>query len=238
MAHKQRDYDRDTPLELVRDYKLFAIVCEGGKREPDYFKKFQFLSSKIKVDVIETYITDEEMQIYFDDKSAPRWVLDRAIRYIDKVGLIDEDDLWFVIDRDEWEENQIREIASYCDENPNWHLVISNPCFEVWLYFHMRSDITISESTCCNEFKTEIARFDPGGYNPLVFIQRFQEAIVNAKAADSDKDYFLPKFKETKVYQLGEAVVAKVSRADLVRFINYKIPELIRFENAWRSRRK
>ena len=238
MAHIRRGYNRDTPIELVRDYKLFAIACEGGKREPDYFKKFQHLSKKIKVDVIETCITDDEMQIYFDDKSAPQWVLDRARRYVEKVGLIDEDDLWFVIDRDKWEDSQLREIASYCDEIPNWHIVISNPCFEVWLYFHMRSDISASESTCCDEFKTEIARFDPGGYNPLVFIQRFQEAIVIAKAADSDSNYFLPKFKETKVYQLGEAIVAKISRADLVGFINHKIPELIRFENAWRSRRK
>jgi hypothetical protein len=237
MAHKKRGYDRDIPFELVRDYKLFAIVCEGGKREPDYFKKFQYLSKKIKVDVIESCVTDDEMQIYFDDKSSPKWVLERAIKYIDKVGLIDEDDLWIVIDRDKWKEDQIRELASYCDENKNWHLVVSNPCFEVWLYFHMKSDITLSEAISCHEFKAEIGRFDRGGYNPLIFIQRFQEAILNAKATDSDPDHFLPKHKETKVYQLGEAIVSKVSGADLISFINNKIPELIEYENSWRRRR-
>ena len=238
MAYKQRGYNRDTPFELVRDYKLFAIVCEGRKREPEYFKKFQYLSKKIKVDVIGTYINDDETQTHFDDKSAPRWVTDRAIRYIEKEGLIDEDELWFVIDKDHWEEIQLREIASLCDKNPNWHIAISNPCFEVWLYFHMRSDITSSESTCSGEFKTEIDRLEAGGYNPLRFIQRFQDAVVNAKTADSDSNHYLPKLKETKVYKLGEAIIARVSRADLVRFINHKIPELIRFENAWRSRRK
>jgi hypothetical protein len=36
MMRKKRGYKRE--VELVRDYKLFAIACEGGKREPDYFK--------------------------------------------------------------------------------------------------------------------------------------------------------------------------------------------------------
>ena len=32
---KKRGYSRE--VELVRDYKLFAIACEGGKRESEYF---------------------------------------------------------------------------------------------------------------------------------------------------------------------------------------------------------
>src|SRR4030042_359862 len=100
MGHKKRGYLRDTPLELVRDYKLFAIACEGGKREPGYFNIFQYLSRKIKVDVIENYVTDNEMQLKYEDKSAPKWVLDRAMKYIEKNDLIDEDDLWILIDRD------------------------------------------------------------------------------------------------------------------------------------------
>ena len=58
MAYKKRGYVRDTPVELVRDYKVFAIACEGGKREPEYFNRFQYLSGKIKVDVIENFVNE------------------------------------------------------------------------------------------------------------------------------------------------------------------------------------
>ena len=52
-SRKKRGYSRDVPQELVRDYRLFAIACEGGKREPDYFKLFEHFSKRVKVDVIE-----------------------------------------------------------------------------------------------------------------------------------------------------------------------------------------
>jgi hypothetical protein len=226
MGHKKRGYQRETPLELVRDYKLFAIACEGGKREPGYFNIFQYLSRKIKVDVIENYITDNEMLRDYENKSAPKWVLDRAMRYIEKNDLKDEDDLWFVIDKDRWNDAQIRELATYCEKYPNWHLVISNPCFEVWLYFHKKSDITSTISVSCNDFKSEISTFEKGGYHPLKFIPYFQDAITNAKKNDSDSKHFMPKNKETKVYQLGEAILKEVNSKDIAEFINVTIPNL------------
>jgi hypothetical protein len=228
MSHKKRGYSRDTPIELVRDYKLFAITCEGGKREPGYFNVFEFLSRKIKVDVIENWITHNEKHLRREDKSAPKWVLDRAMKYIEKIGLVEEDDLWFVIDKDRWTETQIRELASYCDKYPNWHLVISNPCFEIWLYFHKKADIKSSVSISCNDFKKEISSFEKGGYHPLKFIPDFQKAIVNAKANDSNLNHFMPNVKETKVYQLGEAILAQAKNPDIIEFITVTIPRLIK----------
>jgi len=228
MGHKKRGYKRDTPVELVRDYKLFAIACEGGKREPGYFNVFQHLSSKIKVDVIENYVTDDEMFKKYETNSAPKWVLDRAMRYIEKNDLKDEDDLWFVIDKDRWTEPQIRELASYCDKYTNWHLVISNPCFEIWLYFHKRADIKSSVSISCSDFKKEISSFEKGGYHPLKFIPDFQKAIANAKANDSNLNHFMPKVKETKVYQLGEAILAQAKNPDIIEYINVTVPRLLR----------
>ncbi len=228
MGHKKRGYNRDTPIELVRDYKLFAIACEGGKREPSYFNVFQHLSSKIKVDLIENYVTDDEMFRKYETNSAPKWVLDRAMRYIEKNDLKDEDDLWFVIDKDRWSDPQIRELALYCDNYPNWHLVISNPCFEVWLYFHKKADIKTSTSVNCNDFKKEISSFEKGGYHPLKFIPNFQKAITNAKANDSNVNHFMPKANETKVYQLGEAILHQANNPEILEFINVTIPRLIK----------
>ena len=86
MLHKKRGYKRETPIELVRDYKLFAIACEGRKREPEYFKVFRFFSRKIAVDVIEDIVSDDEVLGINPNKSAPKWVLERALKYIEKEG--------------------------------------------------------------------------------------------------------------------------------------------------------
>jgi hypothetical protein len=228
MMRKKRGYKRE--MELVRDYKLFAIACEGGKREPEYFKVFRFVSNRIAVDVIEDVVSDEEILNVNPNKSAPKWVLDRAIKYIEKEGLSDEDDLWFVMDIDRWSDDQLREVATYCEKFPNWHVVLSNPCFEVWLYFHKKANISKSLSKSCNDFKKEISLFEKGGYHPLKFIPNFLDAINNAKAADNDKLHFLPDIKVSKVYELGETMIKVIGKKGFDDFITQKIPMLIKQE--------
>lgn len=226
MMRKKRGYNRETPIALVRDYKLFAIACEGDKREPIYFNTFRHLSKKIAVDVIEEVVSDDEMQFKNGNKSSPKWVLDRAVTYIDKEGLTDEDELWFVMDRDRWEESQLREISDFCDLHHNWNVVISNPCFEVWLYFHKKSNILISTSSSCSDFKYEISGLEVGGYNPHAFLINIMDAIKNAKAADSNPNFFLPNFKETKVYKLVESISGLATKAELNEFLINTLPKL------------
>jgi hypothetical protein len=229
---KKRGYNRDVPSELVRDYKLFAIACEGGKREPQYFNVFKYLSPRLAVDVIENIVTDEEMATTSVHKSAPKWVLDRAMRYIEKEGLSTEDELWFVLDRDRWSEEQIRSIQTYCEQESNWHVAISNPCFEVWLYFHMRENISYSKSNTCNNLKQEISDFVIGGYHPLKFIPNIKNAIINAEKMDVNHGYFMPEIKATKMYKLAKSIMAFVGENDFNIFLNVTLVKLIEAEEA------
>src|SRR5690606_2204180 len=199
---KKRGYKRDTPRDLVRDYKLFAIACEGGKREPEYFKLFEYLSRKIKVDIIEERLTQENLNPDQGTKSAPKWVLQRVVSYVEQEGLIDEDQLWIVMDVDRWKEDQLREVALYSDQHPNWHFVLSNPCFEVSLYLHKRANSIGSTSMSCRDCKEEISRLEGGGYHPLKFITSYEDANANSKVADNDINHFIPNTPATKIYQL------------------------------------
>lgn len=229
MFRKPRGYDRDNiPVNRQKDYRLFAIACEGEKREVQYFSIFKQMSNRIKIDIIEEIVSDENMLGEHKQKSAPKWVLDRAIKYIDSKGLADEDSLWFVMDVDRWNENQLREIAAFCDEHPNWHIVLSNPCFEVWLYFHKKSNIQKSKSICSQDFKIEINSFNIGGFHTYRYIPDIGKAIKNSKSADSNPAYFMPAFKETKVYLLGEALLNKIGISAFQRFIDEVLPILIK----------
>ena len=224
--HKKRGYNRETPLVPVKDYRLFAIACEGEKTEPKYFELFSYMSRKIKVDIIDYEQAEKNDNSIKNYKSAPNWVLDKAVKYIDTVGFIDEDMLWFVLDVDRWDTEQLRNIAQLCADKPNWHIVLSNPCFEVWLYFHKKANIQVSGSHSCRDFKHEISTFEKGGYYPLKFIADLENAITNAESADNHKDHYFPEFKETKVYLLGRALLDKIGRKSFNEFLSTRLPEL------------
>ncbi len=121
----------------------------------------------------------------YETKSTPKWLLDRAIKYIEKEGLIDEEELWFVMDIDRWEIEQIREIAELCKNNTNWHIAISNPCFEVWLYFHKSPTIPDEVKQSCKKAKIKLATLTKNGYNKDEYIIKIADAIKNAKDSDS-----------------------------------------------------
>lgn len=121
MPRKNRPYKRGKPH---RDAQLFVIACEGAKREKEYFETLVFGSQKVKVQILAP-IGEEH------GKSAPKWVLNRAAKYVEEFGLNKYDQLWLVMDFDRYDVNILREIANICDEHENWNIAYSNPCFEV-----------------------------------------------------------------------------------------------------------
>jgi len=224
----KRGYDRDTPKNLQRDYRLFAIACEGGKREPEYFNLFRFISKRVAVDIIDEVVSDVDMEQTHQHKSAPKWVLNRAMMYIEKEGLSEEDELWFVLDKDRWSDEQLREIFEYCQQHANWNIVISNPCFEVWLYLHRKKDIDAIPQESCAEFKHILHDFEKGGYHPLKFVGDLLTATSNAKAMDEDHNYFIPAQKRTKLYMLVDSIMNFVGNNEFKYFLDLTLPLLIK----------
>lgn len=128
MGRIKRGYVREIPDdELKRDYRLFAIACEGSKREREYFQQLEGISRRVIVE----YIKDEEYEK--DPPSSPQHVLRRALEYAEKVDLNDEDSVWLVMDVDRWGGKALNEVHDECSRRQNWHIVLSNPCFEAWL---------------------------------------------------------------------------------------------------------
>ena len=225
MGFKVRGYTREVTQEKVRDYTLFAIACEGTVTEPGYFRPFDGID-RIKVDIIENEI-DEECCKHQDAAgcSSPRKVLERVKAYIEENQLKPEfgDSLWCVIDVDRWPQEQIQELHDYCAPKQNWHLVISNPCIEVWLLYHTQTDLTGLGIITSNDAKRVLdqkAKYYYFKYLPLML-----DAINNAKAADSDPESYMPKPLETKVYLLAQALYDRIGKRSFDAFIA-KLPQL------------
>lgn len=215
MGFKVRGYTREVTQEKVRDYSLFAIACEGSVTEPGYFRPFDGIK-RIKVDIIESEADDCQQD---NGSSSPSKVLERVKAYINENQLSPEhgDSLWCVIDVDRWPMEQIEELHAFCEQKENWHLVISNPCIEIWLLYHTKESLKglrIKTSKDAKRVLDKIAKYYYFKYLPLM-----PDAIRNAKAADSEPESYMPKPLETKVYQLAQALYERIGKPSFDEFV-------------------
>lgn len=219
MGFKKRGYTRDVPQEKVRDCSLFAIACEGTEREPEYFKPFDVID-RVKVDIIEPELTEEEGSPTKMPGSSPSQVLKRVQEYVEQYQLSPEnrDSLWCVIDVDRWPQEQIEELHAFCEQKGNRHLVISNPCIEIWLLYHKLADLSNLGIKTAQDAKQALNNIGP--YYYIKFLPLLLDAINNAKNADSNPKGYMPKLLETKVYQLGEALYERIKQARFEKFVN------------------
>jgi len=214
MPYKKRSlYKQDGK---VRDYNLFVIVTEGSKREVEYLAPFNIID-RIKV----ICLTQNEE----NRGSSPDRVQYRMEEYINEVGLSkkDGDSLWCIIDVDKWPVSAINSLADYCRSNECAHIIISNPCFEIWLLYHKFSNVSdchidVSNAHVLKEF---LGRLDPGGYNYHSYIPLMEVATRNSKEQDtniSPNDY-IPKVGGTKMYILAEEMLKSIGKRRWSKFI-------------------
>ncbi len=198
MRKQNRAYKRKEPY---RDSSFFVIVCEGAETEINYFENLQKIEQQ-RVKVIS--VTPDE------NKSAPKWVLDKAAKIAEELLLkIENDDqLWIVTDTDRWKIEHLRTIQESCERLKNWNFVVSNPCFEVWLHAHVQDLKNLSEKSSCKNLKSELDVFQKQGLltKPL---QNVRIAIERAKRLDNS-EHFIPDSLRTKVYLLVEELIKRI----------------------------
>ena len=135
-SRRKRPLDRQIPS--LRDTRLIIIAAEGQKTERQYFESELFGNRRVQVKVFGTE----------DCKSAPKYVYERLKQFVEQYDLQPDDQLWLVIDKDRWPDEQLSEVCRRAvgRRRPQCQLAISNPCFELWLYLH-HSDWTLGAKT-------------------------------------------------------------------------------------------
>ena len=201
---KNRGYKRGEPH---RDARLFVIACEGAERERRYFEALAGEGSRrLKVRILSP--EDDGGKGDSRQHSAPKWALDRVVKYLDEnaINIVQGDRVWLILDHDRWGKKALHALAQECDSR-GWGLALSNPCFEVWLILHV-ADIQHTVANSCQEFKREIPDKFQGGYNVQVFTQKnyVDRAIERAIACDKVKGVFCDP-KTSKVYKVVQELI-------------------------------
>ena len=99
------------------------------------------------------------------------------------------------------------ELITFCNQNKYWNVVQSNPCFEVWLYYHIFDTIPEFEGDyTCSKWKDFVNSSIKGGFDSR------RHPILIQKAVEHSKDNFQftngePNQGCTELFKLGESML-------------------------------
>ncbi|MEO1437983.1 MAG: RloB family protein, partial [Bacteroidota bacterium] len=124
--------------------------------------------------------------------------------------VLSTDEVWLVIDLDpdklETRVPQIEEVIQYCSTQENWFIALSNPCFEVWLYYHLnRNKPTAEGLEICTPWKSLVNRLIPGGFDCRKHPILLNDAISNSEANYTSENIY-PNNSETNLFKLGKSI--------------------------------
>lgn len=214
------------PSKILDAEKFFIIASEGEVTERKYFNQ---LSDS---DIFNKEGKIEVCHIQRPSGDGNPIALRTQIREIKRdVNYRSSDELWIIMDVDNWQ--HLLEKHGYtfdsfieaCETEDGAKVLVSNPCFEMWLILHLRklSELTNEqqEKLLLNEkedgkpyAKRLLAEITPGnrGYSgkpkASIFIPHVYEAIVNAKEIAVSGDKY-PKSLGSDVYKIVERLVKK-----------------------------
>lgn len=227
MIERRRDYEKKKPYKNA--HKIY-IVCEGSLNEPNYFEFFRGLSSNLEIIPIPSK----------DGKTDPVKLMERAKSifvendHCFELDYSQGDTVWFVIDTDTWkEEGKIDTLRSFCEkinryipwleikttQYPAWRVAQSNPCFEIWLYYHSYNTKPIEKDVSdCVSFKEYVNKAYNGGfdyeYDPINLPKAIKNSELNFEMQEGGVGVY-----STEMHLLGDEILGFVNQ-DLRRLQN------------------
>ena len=207
----RRGRNRAYQLKRVRterlEKKLFLIICEGAKTERGYFFN---LESAIK--------TGATLKIpKTKDRSSPQDLLVDMTRSLQEYETEIKKTLgeaWIVLDKDNWEPDQLEMIYNWAKEKKHYNVAISNPKFEYWLILHYECGTKPGakrKESCESYLKRKyIPTYKKGKSLPSIIFDcgRVIDAIRRGKVRDSSRCKKWPHYEGcTTVYRLVERII-------------------------------
>jgi hypothetical protein len=198
MILKNRQFTRKDP---TRDPKVIIIYSEGKKTEPNYFRYFESLSSKIHLEIIPATQCGNNSPPGLFEKAendihteTPKYQIDDSI-----------DEVWFVIDTDTWG-CKISELREMCAPFRNWFICQSNPCFEVWLYYHFKEEKPNFEGMeISSNWKKYVNEIIPGGFDKRKHPKYIRRAIEHSEKNYKEINKNIPDIGSTQNHLLAKS---------------------------------
>lgn len=197
-----------TKTEGVLSPALFIIVSGGEKRERDYFMLISDMTTFPRIDIkfVANVAGTPEGGL------SPDKMYEEAVRLkadYDEGRPADIEDRMFLLSDVDHFVVELQRIKPFCEKD-GMELIVSNPCFELWLYYGKYSeepldfgipDDKLKISSC---FKTYLGNKVTGGVNPTKAIFDVDTAIYNAGMNYEIDDKGIPVLFSTSMFMLAK----------------------------------
>lgn len=206
MIARKRIFEKATPS---RDAQKIYIFCEGERREKDYFDFFVGISSNLQIIPIGPDNSQSDPQKLLEQAKRLFLIQDHPLT----LDIRERDIIWFAIDTDSWRaEGKTKVLRSFCaDQNshlryPAWNVAESNPCLEIWLYYHIfeekPDEKEVGQYLSMKEFVDSKIR---GGFDCSSMPAFIKKAIMNAEKNFTASENG-PSLFSTEEYLLGKDI--------------------------------
>ena len=209
---QRKDFQR---IEGVKSSRLIVIAAEGRATENIYFEAMR---QELCATNVQLVVLNRD-----DDNSNPANVHRQIKDFMDEYNILDDDQLWIVVDRDDWKEKMLADIAQLCQQNNNLRFCMSNPCFELWLILHLEDIADYSEEDRKNllenprlsshgtwtkyHLRKLMGHYQESDYNPFILLQHIEDAICRAEMLDVNPKDRWPQTVGTRVYLLAKSIM-------------------------------
>ncbi|MDD4515966.1 RloB family protein [Massilibacteroides sp.] len=200
-----------TKQEGVRESFLFVIISGGEKREKDYFSAIELgkMGRRIKLITLSAIkgaggFTPQQLYGYALNAVQRKYVEKNN----DRFNLQENDRFFLLTDVDQF--TGLKRIIYLCQYR-RFNLIVSNPCFEIWLYYSYfnqpEKDLALLSSQDCQvswKLKRLIDSLRPGGIDPRKAIGELETAIKHSIEKYKEEEVGFPGFLSTQMFLLGK----------------------------------
>ena len=176
--------------------RLYVIATEGAETEPLYFYEFNpGRDGNFRIKILGNP----------NHKSGPVEVVKRLLAYERHERPGPDTEYWAIIDRDAWSQAELDEAWKLTMSRKGYHLAMSNPCFELWLWLHLRPNRPFADRhDCQRSLMREWPEFSKGDYDAASLKEKVELACSRAKELDETPDSPWPEQQATRLYRLAE----------------------------------
>ncbi len=224
---------------LDKDCAMCIIISGGEIREKAYFKyiiEYPKVFSRLRISVVTG--TDELHRI-LRTANEKQGKLDTLLES-EYGDLIEEDIIAIVTDVDVFRAS-ILEVMPACKEK-GYEFIISNPCFETWLYYHYfdkppENFGPFEVHKISGELKDYLGPQEdkskeiiPGGVKPDKDIFNYEQAITNSKANYKEDSDGIPELFCTQMHVLIERLKPYFEEG-LKQIVQYEAEKAAKYKN-------
>ncbi len=209
---------------------LIIVVSGGEVRESNYLQELSKKSTFPRIKLI--FVSSEKNK----GGLSPKMMVDKLGDRVefgeplksDKILYSTIDKIFMVSDVDHYYEELAKILSTHTDPKIVW--IISNPCFEMWLYYahfdYLRNELevlaSIPQSQQSSTLKTINDSIVKGGIDPRKAFERIKFANINSRNNYHADENGIPKLYCTNMYILGEYLLAVIGEQEFEKWLDEK----------------